>query len=324
MRRAAKLLVAAAALLAALLLGELGLRLWNPPPVRLFDARLRGTPGERVMTIDPTYATHPRNGIYTQDRDLGYRPVLGGAEYAQHGARWNDYPLVKPPGVRRLLFLGDSVTQRARLLEALRGPLGPGVELWNAGVIGYATRQELEYYRRYLGEIRPDHVVLSFHLNDYETTPITFLDGERFVAVYAGSARPHPWLLRHSFLYRFFWSRGLGASSAERSRAVEQEVAQALEELDRLVRQRGARFSVLVLPWFLPEPEWSELLRRHHAQTLALLEQLGIRHYAFLDTLARAVADGVALQETPGDVQHPSAAFAQRLAEDLLAQGFEP
>jgi hypothetical protein len=81
---------------------------------------------------------------------------------------------------------------------------------------------------------------------------------------------------------------------------------------------------VLVLPWFLPEPEWSELLRRHHAQTLALLERLGIRHYAFLETLARAVAEGVELQETPGDVQHPSAAFAQLIAEDLLARGFEP
>ncbi len=323
-RRAAKLALALAGALLALGLGELGLRLANPPEVRLFDARVRGTPGERVMVIDRTFEEHPGNGIYTVDERLGYRPVLGGAAYAPHGAQWNDYPLEKRPGVRRLLFLGDSVTQRGRLLDGLRGLLGESCELWNAGVIGYASRQELEYYRDYLGGIEPDHVVLSFHLNDFETTPITFLDGERFVAVYAQDARPNPWLLRHSYLYRYGWSRMLEATGESRSRKIEAEVEQALRELQALVRSRGAEFTVLVLPWFLPEAEWPETLRAHHREIVEFLEGQRVAHYEFLDTLAAAVQEGLPIQERPGDVQHPSPEFGRRMAADLVARGFRP
>jgi len=169
-------------------------------------------------------------------------------------------------------------------------------------------------------------VVLSFHLNDYETTPITFMDGDQFVAVYGrlGSTPPSPWFLLHSYLYRYLWSVRLAATHVERSRAIEQEVEQSLGELQALVRERGAEFSVLVLPWFLPEPQWSEELRRHQRETVQLLERLGVRHYEFLDTLERAVADGITIQETPGDVQHPSGEFGQRMAADLLARGFRP
>ncbi len=324
--RAAKLALALAGCVLAVGAAELGLRLWSPPAVRdLFDQRLHGTPGERVMTVDPTYDTHPRNNIYTQDEELGYRPVLGGKEYGPHGAQWNDYPLEKRPGMRRLLFLGDSVTQRGKVIDGLRELLGERVELWNAGVIGYASAQELEYYRRYLEGIRPDHVVLSFHLNDFETTPVTFLDGERFVAVYTGgSARPSPWLLRHSFLYRWLWIRRLRSTAGDRALEIEQEVRAALRGLRDLVQERGAEFTVLVLPWFLPFDRWSEVQRAHHEETVRTLDALGVRHFEFLDALARALAEGVEVQETRGDVQHPSAEFARRMAADLLARGFRP
>ena len=61
--------------------------------------------------------------------------------------------------------------------------LGAACEYWNAGVEGYSTLQELEYYRRYLAGIQADHVVLVFHLNDFVTTPVTLRDGERIISV---------------------------------------------------------------------------------------------------------------------------------------------
>jgi hypothetical protein len=308
------------------LVGEASLRLWQPPEVRLFDSPFRGAPGERVVKIDRRYEVHPEFGIFQVADALGYRPVPGGAGYGPHGAKWNEYAPEKPPAKRRLLFLGDSVTERHKLIDALRARLGDAYEYWNAGVPGYATEQEFLYYRDHLGTIAADHVLLTFHLNDYETTPVVFESGGEFVAVHAkvGATAPSAWLMRSSFLYRFLWTRLVRLTSAARPAAIEAEVARDLARLAELVRARGADFTVLVLPWIQDPARWPEPKPRHHELTLGLLGQLGIRHFDFRPALERALADGVPLHEAKDDPQHPSLELAQRMADELLASGFRP
>jgi len=321
-----KLGIALASALAVLPVLEIALRIWNPSAVQLFKERFQGTPGERVLVIDRALDVHPQYGIFQADEKLGYRPVLGGKTYDVHGAKRNEYSLEKPADERRLLFVGDSVTDRARIIEALHEELGEGLEYWNAGVVGYASQQELGYYRDYLGGIVADHVILTFHLNDFETTPVTFMDGDNLVAVYGrlGSARPNAWLLGHSYVYRFYWTERMGHTEVSRSLSIETEVEDALRGFRDLTRERGAEFTVLVLPWLLPQDQWNGPKRQNHEHVLAMLERLGIRHYTFLDTLEAAVADEVEIQEPPGDPQHPSLEFARRMAHDLLARGFQP
>jgi hypothetical protein len=243
-----------------------------------------------------------------------------------HGAKRNEYALEKPPGKRRLLFVGDSVTDRGRIIEALREQLGEGLEYWNAGIVGYASQQELGYYRDYLGGIAADHVILTFHLNDFETTPITFMDGENMVAVYGrlGSERPSAWLLQNSYVYRFYWTKRMGRTEVSRTISIEHEVEAALRGFQELTRERGAELTVLVLPWLLPRDQWNAPKVKNHEEVLAMLERLGIRHYTFLDTLDAALAEGLQVQEPPGDPQHPSLEFGRRMARDLLARGFVP
>lgn len=320
------LLALASTVLALLVVGELGIRLWNPPPVRMFEGTYKGGPGERMVKIDRRYEVHPEFGIFQVDDALGYRPVPGGAGYGPHGAKWNEYVLEKPAGKRRLLFLGDSVTDRHKLVDALAERLGDGFECWNAGIPGYATEQELLYYRDYLGDLAADHVILTFHLNDYETTPIVFAVGDSLVAVHSkvGSSYPNPWLLRNSYLYRFGWATASRLTSGSRAGQMEAAVAHDLASLRDLVHARGADFTVLVLPWLQEHGQWPEPKPRHHELTLRTLTELGIRHYSFLDTLARALAEGVEIHEMGTDPQHPSLAFARLMSADLLAQGFSP
>lgn len=319
-------LALASALVGFVVVGEAGLRLWNPPEVRLFDTPFRGAPGERVVKIDRRYEVHPEFGIFQVDGALGYRPVPGGAGYGPHGATWNEYAPEKPPGKRRLLFVGDSVTERHKLIDALRELLGEDHEYWNAGIPGYATEQELLYYRDHLGEIAADHVLLTFHLNDYDTTPVVFESGGEFVAVHAkvGDTLPSAWLMRHSFLYRYTWTRLVRLTSSTRPAALEAEVARNLAALRDLVRARGADFTVLVLPWIQDPAEWQDPKPRHYELTLRVLDELGIRHFGFLATLERALADGVPVHQTKDDPQHPSLELARLMAADLLATGFRP
>ena len=93
------------------------------------------------------------------------------------GLRDEEIPLAKPPGTRRVLCLGDSFTfalgvrledlyakQLERRLAATSG--AGAVQVINAGVAGYNTRQELITYLTLGVSLDPDLVVLGFYWND--------------------------------------------------------------------------------------------------------------------------------------------------------------
>src|SRR5262249_23296537 len=109
----------------------------------LTQFRYGGPGGLSTFVIDPTF---------------GFRPVLGEGPYTRFGTLANDYAAAKPPGVQRLLFIGDSVTHRGLIVDALRAEYGAQqYEYWNAGVEAFNTVQEVEYYRRFNRPIHPDH-----------------------------------------------------------------------------------------------------------------------------------------------------------------------
>ena len=82
----------------------------------------------------------------------------------------------KPPGVRRIVVLGDSFTMGyevgaeetyASILERELRARGNSVEALNAGVSGFGTAEQFLYLERELFRYQPDVVVLSFYTNDY-------------------------------------------------------------------------------------------------------------------------------------------------------------
>ncbi len=91
-----------------------------------------------------------------------------------HGMRGPDLPVDKPPGVIRVLCLGDSCTFGARcerpypvILEALgRARFGDTIEVLNGGVPGHAAHQGLAMLDRYL-KFAPDIVTVYFGWNDH-------------------------------------------------------------------------------------------------------------------------------------------------------------
>ena len=89
-----------------------------------------------------------------------------------------DYRLDKPAGTMRIVVLGDSVTfghgtldetTYPHLLEQRLRGWRPDVnwEIWNLGVPGYNTRQELDYLREIGPVADPDVVVVGFYPNDF-------------------------------------------------------------------------------------------------------------------------------------------------------------
>ena len=225
----------------ALLLMEGYLRWRQPDPFVKTAVELswtRDNPGYNIFTVDP---------------EFGFRPIFGNGLYNEYGTKANNYSIEKPPGVTRLLFIGDSVTHRAKIVDALKDIYGEAdFEYWNAGVESYNTVQEVNYYKRYNAAIKPDHVILTFHLNDFETTPIAFENEGDGLIVYAPN-KPmrdlNPWLFKYSSLYRFLIR--LTDDTGDDRAGIVAEAEDSLLELRDLLAVDDIDFTVLVLPVFI-------------------------------------------------------------------------
>jgi lysophospholipase L1-like esterase len=264
--------------------------------------------------------------VYTVDPDFGFRPLLGNEVYSDFGTLVNDYPLAKREGITRLLFLGDSVTARGEMVNAFAECCGEErYEYWNAGVESFNTLQEVRFYAAYNRAISPDHVILTLHNNDLQTTPIAFREGQRLVVYAPGMAQQDlsPWLFRHSYVYRAFLGARLSfmRQSEPVGSAIVNEVRTSLAELSELVEDDGAKLSVILFPVLKPVSQWSAVESESRKKSLEILNELDIAYFDLMDDLLQSLAAGIEVQYQPGDTWHPSAEASQLFVESLISRG---
>jgi hypothetical protein len=236
------------------------------------------------------------------------------------GLRDREYSLAKPPGVYRVLMLGDSTTlgwgvkvedTAAKVLER---NLGPPFEVINAGVGNYGTVQEFTYYKTRGRLFHPDLVILQYFINDPE--PVPRLKGG--------------FLLDHSYLLAFTASRWDGllrvlhrrpdwrqyyASLYDENSAGFQAVQRALTNLSRSVRSDGAQLLIAILP------ELREINGAYpfDRETREIKDVLDSQRTPFVDLIdgLRGHGPESSLWVTPLD-PHPSAKAHALIAAQLL------
>lgn len=295
---------------------ELGLRLFFPEMVVAAGAQLQFRAGEQAN--------------FEPDPECGYIPVLGNETYDAYGCRVDRYdqkgkrlPALDPAdrhGKKRLLFLGDSVTRRERIQDALEKAYGEAhYEYWNAGVESFNTMQELVFYRRVNSKLKPDQVILTFHNNDFQDTPLVFKKNGELQIHFMRRDGNHinPWLFSHSYLYR--WLTGLSLGNLDRRRQ-RQAVQEALVGFQETTRAEKVTFSVILLPILKPFAQWTNKEKWSRENALQLLQEQQIPTYDLFPDMEQALKEGVTLPESPGDTWHPSAAAAEHFARYLVAE----
>jgi len=103
------------------------------------------------------------------DPELGYRLNPAQDRINDLSVRHSEIALPKPPGLFRLLILGDSIPwDRPGFVDQLSEQLKDrgALEVINAAVPGYTSYQELLFFKRYLLQIDPDVVIWTYCLND--------------------------------------------------------------------------------------------------------------------------------------------------------------
>lgn len=234
MTRRRKLLFAAVAALAAALVSMVAIEIW----VRARWDDAKGRPG--------FFLTDAYRG---QRLSAGYDGWFAGVPVHINSLGFRDrreYRLAKPPDTFRILVLGDSVTFGHGTLDDTTYPFlleqelrqwNPNVnwEVWNLGVPGYNTAQELAYLREIGSRARPDLVVVGFYPNDFTgNNDPDFRPGvlRRMAAPLVGFAQ------RHFYSFEFYKKVAL---TAQYQLTTTKENRQRLEHLsteDELL-QRG-------------------------------------------------------------------------------------
>jgi hypothetical protein len=182
--------------------------------------------------------------------------------YNAHGYRGPDRPWEKPPGVRRVVVLGDSYVDGsevgdAEVFTAILARTLSGIDVVNLGVYGYSTAQELLTLDRVGRRYAPDLVVLVTISNDFRENALNFslfgpapryrLEGDSLVlettdspaarAVFQRTNLRLPgmaWLHRRSLAYHFLNRYGYQRWAASRLVELRDSQIAALSEPDAL------------------------------------------------------------------------------------------
>jgi len=312
---AARVILVFASLVLSIMVTEIGLRLF----VNESDL----IAGDEVTVWRDNAARE--KGFYTPDSELGYRPVLGTTKYDEHGTMRNRYALAKPPGKTRVLFIGDSVTHRATIVEALRERYGEqSFEYWNAGVEGFNTPQEVAFYLRWNHRIEPDHVILTFHNNDFEITPVAYVDDQDRMRVFSPSALTegvNTWLYGNSYVYRLYRRVRANFAAEQQRDDLAVRVRESLARLRDQLQARGIQLSVVLFPVLSPPEEWDSWQQWSRQRALAILAELNLRCFDLFEPLTNALANGLPVREELSDHWHPNKTGARCFVDYLVARG---
>ncbi|MBT3295584.1 MAG: hypothetical protein HN383_09955 [Verrucomicrobia bacterium] len=264
-----------------------------------------------------------------------------------HGQRDIERTIAKPPGVRRVILLGDSIVESTEIsdvndvmnreLEKLY-PDGK-TEVLNFGVGGYCTLAEVELLRVKGLKFEPDIVIVVFFWNDFENFNSSIVEAlaDKDVpspAFRALFARSH--LFRATLVSAGWTSFGMRRDPVVRNKTAigSNNVVQGLALLRRLADIYGFRPAVAVWPVFEDDaiteipfmPDGTTLIVEPLARAVGIpcfrLAPAFRQHYA-----ATKLGNGPKLAYTVGDGWHPnetgSTVAALALKEVVAAVGGE-
>lgn len=310
-----------------LLIAELSIALIAPQQVWMAE-----TPKSFFLRYDPDIGWVNRAGAEGVDQPPkglpGFRVTIN-----RHGYRGPEVVLAKPPGVRRILFLGDSNTfgygirEGERFSDLLAKTAPPRTEILNLGVFGYGTDQEAIYLERQALKLAPDQVILAVSAGDLSDVMSSVNAGaaKPFCRIIDGKfsihnipvppstpllssrslkSRTKVFLYRHSHLFRLVLARVLALNRYMVDTVQEMDeregfgvMLEIIKGMKRVCMESGIDFKVLLIS----HGEWIDGMRRDPGARIG--------YYASLKEALTAA--GV-------EVVDPTAAFVKWQGEPLF------
>lgn len=265
------------------------------------------------------------SNLMMPDEAIGFRPKLNAEGGYDKDGLWRRSHVEQSEVRRRILFLGDSVTARGRIVRAIEKDLrDPTTEFLNGGVEAFNLAQEVNFFLRFQSALKVDRIIHQVHGNDLRATPIAFRDETGTLNVYLlNSSRQYvnQWLFQHSFLYRI----GLAVLLSHTTESdTLQEARDNFARMAAFAAARGIRYDVVLFPILLSQ---DALYRDDRRDWLALeraCREVVQNCVSLLPVLDQMLKQGQPVEEIAGDTWHPNDAFAAAAAPVIIkALGLE-
>jgi len=273
--------------------------------------------GRFRISDNPLIGYEPVPNYEYHDKELYFFEFRGKSNSL--GFRDREHALEKPPGVYRILVIGDSITMGLQIddhtedvytnvLERALTRAGRDVEVINFGVSGYNTQQEVQTLADKGISFKPDLVILAYCINDTEMMNGGIIDVLHRQAK-AGKVLEHNRLLPYlhrSALYRFVQSRFASTQltndwDARQRQLGTDTVAESFALLHRLSDQHGFKVLITVFPAVGFEEARYELPMR-------LSERERFAHFDLRKSFERcATREGKVLNDLMASRIHPNA-----------------
>lgn len=212
------------------------------------------------------YATdlkHPSNNNNLPfDHFPGHSGFYYGVEIKTNsqGFRDHEYATSKPPGVTRIMMLGDSQTlgwgvsleeTASKRLERMLNEHGKHFEVINMGVGNYNSVMEFELFKAKGLAMDPDMVVLNYFVNDTEPTPCVshnhlhaLTDHSFLIAFFIDRyIRIRPWF-GETFGWKPYYASLYGKGNSDGIN----QARKAIIDLGSLCREKGIRLVIINIP----------------------------------------------------------------------------
>lgn len=334
----AKLILAFVSLAAALLLGEVIVRVTGTAP-EVIPIGVTSEENVYRRSTNPILSFEFKPGYRSDDPNVPvhYRRINS------HGFRDVEREYAKPPGTKRVILLGDSVVVgygcgqidqlMSRQLEALYDTAG--VEVLNLAVTGYCTRAEVELLKERGLAYDPDLVVLVFVENDFRNFNPEGVgaDGITHRPAVVRSLFQSSQMFRLACLELNWFGFGLEADPERWNQHAigENNVVDGLQLLRELADEHGFEVVVAVWPGFTNNDiEYPDKMFMPGSRDLIVgklarangLDVVGLRE-AFRDHWqAQSPRPNPRLHYTIGDEMHPSP-LGHRVAAEILHEFIE-
>lgn len=308
-------------------------------------------PPRMLAPLDPGVYRVSSNTILRYEYQPNHRPAGPPFEDGHEAFEINSWGFrdrefsAHMPGVTRIAALGDSVTAGLgvaqvrdtypKILERLLDGTGARVEVFNLGVGGYDTEQEVEALRVNIDRLRPDVVSLGFSMNDFARVD----GGIEDRLLNREGMRPHTVLdhviaITHSRFLFFIVHRlsvlGVGdetlrtpSSQANRPADPAGNVARGLDALSSLQTRHGFRAVIFIIPAFdRPFSAYQHGGIHERVRRLATLHH----NLAVVDLLETLAPLGELAPRLSPDGLHPNesghTAIASAMCRSLVALGW--
>ena len=281
----------------------------------------------RGWTLKPNLRDVPFRGKVVNSNSKGIRGV-------------QEFAYQKPPGVTRIVVLGDSFTFGEEMGDDETyshhlQTLIPDSEVLNLGVHGYGHDQMLLYLKEEGLKYRPDIVLLGFMPDDMQRNVLSFRDYAKphFAVTVKGLElttapvpRPEETLAAEKWRSKFLDLLSMAKSryewrSGKTSTVTRELTAAILDEMKSAIEAAGAKAAFAYLPVYGEIPRTDEGMTSRERAFFAYCKERGIASLYVQPAFRAKARAGVTFKTTGhwGPLEHQTA--AEGLKAELVAKG---